>query len=71
MKRLGKNQAAFLEAVRSSGSYYANCGWTWGNVSQSRALAESLTRKGLLVKTKEPKMGAFGQVEYDVWRAAK
>jgi hypothetical protein len=48
-RKLGKTQAAFLEAMlQHYGSWHANCGWYWGSSSATRRLCESLEKRGLL-----------------------
>ena len=53
-KGLGKVQLQFLYALLEHGSWSDSgirSGWCWDNHSRTKQLAETLTKKGFLIKT--------------------
>jgi hypothetical protein len=57
--KLGKTQQCILHSLVYSshrGSWYANCGWIWGNYSTTVRLMESLLRAGWVTKEERPRL---------------
>jgi hypothetical protein len=53
---LGSAQKGFLRSVLNYGPY-GSSSWVWGSDSQSRRLAESLAKRGLLLRDVDPDTG--------------
>lgn len=48
---LGENQQHVLDALKRHGSFYAGCGWVWGNYSTTVRILDSLVKRGLVSRT--------------------
>ena len=52
-RRLGRNQAAVLNALQRHGRWHAGCGWIWGSWRQTTKIMDRLVELGYATKEEE------------------
>jgi len=60
MRKLGARQEGCLDGLRQFGQWNDRyCRWSWSGVAQTKAIMESLVKRGLVSRTEEDGVSTY------------